>query len=111
MSTDTCSHLDQIDLEVGPGGPGCSECLANGGQWVHLRRCVTCGHIGCCDSSPARHASAHATSTEHALIQSYEPGEDWLWCFIDEIAFEIPALTPGVSHPEGWSPGPPPGVI
>jgi len=104
---DTCTHLDQIDLAVAPSGPGCVECLADGGRWVHLRRCATCGHIGCCDSSPARHGSAHARSTGHPIAQSYEPGDDWLWCFVDEIAFELPELTPGASHPAGWSPGPP----
>ena len=104
---DTCSHLDLIDVTVEPSGPGCVECLADGGRWVHLRRCATCGHIGCCDSSPARHGSAHAAATGHAIAQSYEPGEDWLWCYVDEVGLEIAELTPSVSHPPGWSPGPP----
>ncbi len=104
---DTCTHLDLIDVDVEPSGPGCVECLAEGGRWVHLRRCATCGHVGCCDSSPARHGSAHARATGHAIAQSYEPGEDWLWCYVDEVAIEIPELTPSTSHPDGWSPGPP----
>jgi len=99
VSNDTCTHLDQIDPEVMPSGTGCVECLAEGGSWVHLRRCATCGHVGCCDSSPSRHATAHALSSHHPIVQSYEPGEDWLWCYVDELAFEIPALTPGPSHP------------
>ena len=111
MSNLTCTHVDQIVPDVAPSGPGCVECLAEGGRWVHLRRCATCGHVGCCDSSPARHATAHAGSTGHPIVQSYEPGEDWLWCYVDDLGFEIPSLTPGPSHPEGWSPGPPPGAV
>lgn len=104
--SDICKHLNLI-REVDPSGPGCSECLASGGWWVHLRRCVSCGHIGCCDSSPAKHASAHALDTNHPLVQSYEPNEDWLWCYFDEVMFEMPEMTPSPSHPPGWSPGPP----
>jgi hypothetical protein len=103
----TCTHLDLIDAAVEPSGPGCVECLAEGGRWLHLRRCATCGHVGCCDSSPARHGSAHARETGHPIAQSYEPGEDWLWCYVDEVAFEVSELTPSTSHPPGWSPGPP----
>ena len=104
-----CSHLDQIK-NVPPSGPGCVECMATHGNWVHLRRCVTCGHIGCCDSSPNKHASAHTKKTGHPIIQSYEPEEDWFWCYVDEVEFEIPELTPKPSHPPGWSPGPPKNV-
>ena len=101
-----CTHADDL-REVAPSGPGCVECLASGGWWVHLRRCTACGHVGCCDSSPHRHASGHARSTGHPVIQSYEPGEDWLWCYVDEVAFDIPSSSPSPSHPPGWSPGPP----
>jgi hypothetical protein len=104
---ESCTHLDLIDVAVEPSGPGCVECLAEGGRWVHLRRCATCGHVGCCDSSPSRHGSAHARETGHPIAQSFEPGEDWLWCYVDEVGFEIPELTPSLSHPDGWSPGPP----
>jgi len=77
-------HLDQIN-DVEPRTPeGCEECLRAGGHWVHLRLCLTCGHVGCCDSSPMRHGRAHASETGHPIVQSFEPGESWRWCFIDE---------------------------
>jgi len=101
-----CNHLDQIQNPE-PSGPGCIECLKTNSWWVHLRRCMTCGHIGCCDSSPNKHATAHYHTYNHPIIQSYEPGEDWLWCYIDELPFEIPELQDSPSHPPGWSPGPP----
>ncbi|QLH43375.1 MAG: UBP-type zinc finger domain-containing protein [Coxiellaceae bacterium] len=104
--TNPCKHVDQIH-QVEPSGPGCVECLASGGRWVHLRRCATCGHVGCCDSSPNQHATKHFKTTGHAIMQSYEPGEDWLWCYLDEIAFEIPTMQDSPSYPPGWSPGPP----
>ena len=75
---------NQIDPAIAPSGTGCVECLASDGWWFHLRRCAGCGHIGCCDSSPNRHASAHFAQTEHPVIRSFEPGEDWRWCFVDE---------------------------
>jgi hypothetical protein len=95
--SDTCTHLDQI-RDVEPTGNGCVECLAMGSSWVHLRRCTACGHIGCCDSSPNRHATAHHHSTDHALIQSFEPGEDWYWCYVDELGFELAGEGPSPSH-------------
>jgi uncharacterized UBP type Zn finger protein len=98
MPNDTCTHLE-ANLDMPPSGPGCVECTELGMQWVHLRRCTLCGHVGCCDNSPGRHATAHYRDTGHPLIQSYEPGEDWFWCFVDEIAFEIPAPVPSPSHP------------
>jgi hypothetical protein len=64
---------------------GCEECLASGGTWHHLRLCATCGHVGCCDRSPGRHAFHHYESTGHAIIRSFEPGEDWGWCWIDDV--------------------------
>ncbi len=79
----TCSHMDQIQ-EVTPSAEGCEDCLAMGGTWVHLRLCLTCGHVGCCDNSPNKHATAHFHATGHPIIQSFEPDEDWRWCFLDE---------------------------
>jgi hypothetical protein len=97
--TQTCTHVDDIAESPGPSGDGCVECLATGGRWVHLRRCVECGHVGCCDASPGTHATKHAGSTRHALIQSFEPGEDWFWCYVDELFFEVDGLGPSPSHP------------
>jgi uncharacterized UBP type Zn finger protein len=79
-----CSHLDQIQ-DVSPNTRGCEECLKMGGRWVHLRMCLTCGHVGCCDSSPNRHATKHFHSVDHPIIQSIEPGEDWRWCYADDM--------------------------
>jgi Zn-finger in ubiquitin-hydrolases and other protein len=95
----SCDHLDAIVVGVAPSSNGCEDCLVAGTQWVHLRRCATCGHVGCCDSSPMRHATAHAGSSAHPLVQSYEPGEDWLWCYVDELAFEVDELMDSPSHP------------
>ncbi len=78
-----CAHLGQVQ-DVAPRAEGCEECLRTGGRWVHLRMCLTCGHVGCCDSSPGRHATAHFRETSHPLIQSAEPGESWRWCYVDE---------------------------
>ena len=85
-----CSHLDQIKIIDLPDEiAGCEECLATGGWWVHLRMCQICGRIGCCDDSPNRHASAHAREAEHPIARSAEPGEDWSWCYVDEVMFVI----------------------
>ncbi len=87
-----CTHLDQIEIAEVPARsevPGCEECLAMGGRWVHLRVCRSCGKVGCCDSSPNRHASKHAATTNHPILSSIEPGEQWSWCAIDEVAFEL----------------------
>jgi hypothetical protein len=87
-----CSHLDLIKLTTLPASiAGCEECLAIGGSWVHLRMCMTCGKIGCCDSSPNRHASRHAREEDHPVVLSAEPGEEWSWCFIDEVDFIVEA--------------------
>ncbi|MCK9893584.1 UBP-type zinc finger domain-containing protein [Frankia sp. AgB32] len=84
MTTMQDPHLSEI-RDVEPLTPeGCGECLRLGGRWVHLRLCLTCGSVGCCDSSPARHASAHAASHSHPIVRSFEPGEDWRWCYVDE---------------------------
>ena len=91
MSDATCSHLDAI-ADVTPSADGCEDCLRMGGQWVHLRLCTACGHVGCCDSSPNRHATAHHHATSHAIIRSIEPGEDWSWCYVDEVAFVLDGI-------------------
>jgi monovalent cation:H+ antiporter-2, CPA2 family len=78
-----CSHLESIK-PVRPGTQGCAECLRNNGQWLHLRICLSCGHVGCCDSSPGRHATAHHHETGHPIIRSMEQGEGWGWCYKDE---------------------------
>ena len=86
----TCTHTDQITQVDLPGEiPGCEDCLAIGAQWVHLRMCMTCGHVGCCDSSPNRHATKHANASTHPIIRSAEPGEDWCWCYVDEVLFSL----------------------
>ncbi len=91
---------DGIDPSVPPSGTGCVECDAVGGWWLHLRRCAQCGHIGCCDNSPAQHGSAHAASTEHPIITSFEPGEDWFYDYrTGEFAESGPALARPDSHP------------
>jgi len=87
-----CTHIDQIELlELPDRIEGCKECLAIGSSWVHLRMCQSCGRIGCCDSSPNRHASRHASASGHAIARSAEPGEDWSWCYVDEVAFAVEA--------------------
>jgi K+:H+ antiporter len=82
-----CQHFDQIRA-VTPRAKGCEECLAAGDAWIGLRLCLTCGHVGCCDDSKNRHATAHFNQTQHPLIRSLEPGEKWGWCYLDNILFE-----------------------
>ena len=89
----SCSHLNQIDSQARPSADGCEDCLRTGGRWVHLRMCRVCGHVGCCDSSPSRHARAHHGAVGHPLVSSFEPGEDWWWCFEDEFAFTVAGET------------------
>ena len=87
--TDTCSHLDTVQ-EVTPSGNGCEECLRDDTRWVKLRICMRCGHVGCCDSSPGRHATGHwHEHDDHPLMRSFEPGEDWWWCYPEEMTFEL----------------------
>jgi Zn-finger in ubiquitin-hydrolases and other protein len=90
-----------INPDAPPSGPGCADCDASSpaGWWVHLRRCAACGHVGCCDSSPGRHASRHAFSTSHPIVRSYEPGEDWFWCYVDQLMFELAGAPPRAVHP------------
>ena len=83
-----CTHLDQVQ-DVKPRTRGCEECLKKGDRWVHLRLCLSCGHVGCCDSSENRHATEHFRATGHPVIRSLEPGEDWGWCYIDEVGFDL----------------------
>ncbi|MGH9278435.1 MAG: UBP-type zinc finger domain-containing protein [Acidimicrobiales bacterium] len=93
----SCTHLDQAS-DVTPSADGCEDCQRSGGRWVHLRMCMSCGHVGCCDSSPKRHARAHVAAVQHPIVQSYEPGEDWWWCYVDELAFMVDGA-PSYSHP------------
>ena len=90
---------ERIDSMAPPSGPGCVECLAGDGWWFHLRRCVTCGHIGCCDTSPSQHATHHARAAGHTLIRSFEPGEDWFWDYQSEQFSDGPALAAPEHHP------------
>ncbi len=81
-----CTHLDTIEItELPDAVDGCEDCLAMGGKWLHLRICLECGHVGCCDDSPNRHATAHFTATSHPVMRSIEPGETWGWCFVDKV--------------------------
>jgi uncharacterized UBP type Zn finger protein len=89
MSQVTCTHLDQIHVERPEQVAGCEDCLAIGARWVHLRVCRTCGHIGCCDSSPNRHATKHAHQSDHPIVTSVEPGEDWSYCYVDDAMFRL----------------------
>jgi len=82
-----CGHISEIK-SVTPSADGCEDCLRIGGTWVHLRECMECGHIGCCDSSPNRHATKHYHATQHPIIRSFEPGEEWGYCYVDDEMFE-----------------------
>jgi uncharacterized UBP type Zn finger protein len=85
-----CTHLDSIEfVDLPEEIVGCEECLALGMQWVHLRMCQSCGHIGCCDNSIGKHATAHYKAIGHPVIRSAEPGESWSWCYPDELMFEL----------------------
>jgi uncharacterized UBP type Zn finger protein len=96
---ETCAHVSVIKAAE-PRATGCEDCQAAGRHdWVHLRYCLTCGHVGCCDSSPGKHATAHFKSSEHPLVRSYEPGEDWYWCYADDLAFMLDGAPPAKSHP------------
>jgi hypothetical protein len=94
--SDTCTHVDEAE-DVTPSSGGCEDCLRIGGTWVHLRMCMICGHVGCCDNSPNRHATAHFHATGHLIIQSYEPGEDWWYCYADDVAFYVDGA-PSFAH-------------
>jgi hypothetical protein len=94
------TQMTGIDPSATPSGIGCAECEAVGGWWVHLRRCAQCGHVGCCDTSPEQHATAHYQDTGHPVIRSFEPGEEWFWSYPDgEFAETGPPLADPQSHP------------
>jgi uncharacterized UBP type Zn finger protein len=86
----SCDHIAHVNPQPPKTPRGCEECLKTGGTWVHLRLCLSCGHVGCCDSSPNRHATRHFQQTKHPVMTSLEPGERWAWCFEDEEAVEVP---------------------
>ncbi len=88
-----CTHLHLI-ASVTPSARGCEECLETGDEWVHLRLCRVCGHVGCCDDSPNRHATKHFHATQHPIIEGYDPPEGWGWCFVDKLMIELPDTTP-----------------
>lgn len=89
-----CTHLDSITVtELPEAVDGCEECLRDGTPWLHLRICLQCGHVGCCDDSPNQHATAHFAASAHPIIRSLEPGEEWSWCFVDDVGMLIPDVT------------------
>ncbi len=88
---DECAHLDHVRItELPEEVAGCEDCLAEGTGWLHLRICLECGHVGCCDNSPGRHATRHFEAMSHPIIRSIEPGEEWSWCFVDELPMILP---------------------
>ena len=92
---DMCSHIPTSLPDVAPSGAGCVECLDMGAEWVHLRMCVACGHVGCCDDSPHHHALAHfVEQPDHVLMRSFEPGEAWWYCWEDDVGFELEGIGP-----------------
>jgi Zn-finger in ubiquitin-hydrolases and other protein len=94
------TELQGVNPAVPPSGTGCVECEADQGWWLHLRRCAQCGHIGCCDNSPAQHATKHATETGHPMIRSFEPGENWFWSYREQDFYDSgPELAPPQHHP------------
>src|SRR5437879_4595088 len=102
-----CAHLEQVAdpgrEPVKPSGHGCRECLEMGDEWVHLRLCMSCGHVGCCDSSLNQHATKHAGTTHHPVIRSYEPGEDWAFCYPDDLTMDGVAELPGEAASRHYS--------
>jgi uncharacterized UBP type Zn finger protein len=96
MGFDGCSHLDLV-ADIVPASSGCAACVAIGDSWVNLRLCMTCGHVGCCDASKNRHASGHFAELGHPVIQSFEPGEDWWYCYLDSVSFTVPGA-PSLSY-------------
>lgn len=84
-----CRHAETAVLKVTPSARGCEDCLKTGSEWLHLRICRTCGHVGCCDQSPNRHATAHFHATRHPVIEGYDPPEGWGWCYVDELFIDL----------------------
>jgi uncharacterized UBP type Zn finger protein len=107
LMEELCAHLRPLEepgrAPVKPSGPGCAECLEAGGEWAHLRLCMSCGHVGCCDSSPSQHASKHAHKTKHPTIRSYEPDEDWAYCYPDDLTVDGIAALPGEQPPRHYT--------
>jgi hypothetical protein len=98
---------DNREVSVPPSGPGCADCEATNGWWLHLRRCVDCGHVGCCDSSPSQHGTAHYKATGHRIMRSFEPGEDWFWDYALGAMTDPVSVAAPLSHPETQTvPGP-----
>jgi uncharacterized UBP type Zn finger protein len=97
--TEQCTHLNAFK-EVQPSADGCEECLASKGRWVHLRICRVCGHVGCCDQSPGKHATKHYHVTKHPVMESYDPPEGWGWCYADEVMIDLEGNV--TEHPQGW---------
>lgn len=93
----SCTHVS-LTNDVQPSANGCEDCLRIGARWVHLRLCMSCGHVGCCDSSPNRHASTHWRETDHPVVRSFEPGDHWWWCYADELLFNVPGAKPAPSY-------------
>jgi len=91
----SCSHESSIH-DVVPSAKGCEECLRTGSIWVHLRLCRSCGHVGCCDDSPHRHARAHFHQSGHPIIEGYDPPEGWGWCYVDDVQVALPDQTPQI---------------
>jgi thioredoxin reductase (NADPH) len=105
---DTCAHLESLERQdrepVKPGSQGCKECLESGDPWVHLRLCMSCGHVGCCDSSRNKHATKHAHRSQHPTIRSFEPGEEWAYCYSDDLMIDgVPTLG-GEEPPRHYDP-------
>ena len=104
---DICGDLEKLDEQgrepVEPSGHGCKECLDSGDEWVHLRLCMSCGHVGCCDSSPNKHATKHFHRSQHPVVKSYEPGEDWAYCYVDDLMIDGIAVLPGESAGRHYS--------
>ena len=99
MASATCTHVPHDLAPPLPSGDGCQDCLASGRtDWVHLRLCQQCGHVGCCDNSVGRHATGHFHESGHMVIRCFEPHEDWWWCFVDEEMFMVPGASRAPSH-------------
>ena len=98
--SNACEHVSEI-RDVTPSSWGCEDCLRAGRRdWVHLRVCLSCGHVGCCDSSPLKHATAHFHTSAHPIVHSYEPGETWSWCYVDQLMLDgLPGPTRGRATP------------
>lgn len=95
----TCTHGAHLKV-VAPSADGCEECLKIGSGWVHLRLCRECGHVGCCDDSPNKHATKHFKATGHPIIETYDPQDGWGWCYVDEVMLDLEGMT--TPHPSGW---------